>query len=321
MLFDIIKRLAEDTGLHLEQDRLALVNIANRSAEMLYKRLECNAIMREVTVLVPTNLVISLPSFIGPLRGMRESQTDINFDLNTQSYPRFIKNDWQYKWKNWRELQGSAIGAGLNVIAPLTIEVSAVEATPVTIKISGKTNNAQRLEESILLNEVSATTTKSFGPHIDSIACFDARQYDITIKDDDGNEIAILYNNESKTHYKLIDVSEFHWSRDVSDGNTTVELLYKQPFYKFINDSDEFAAQGYEDAIYFGAMSLWAAPQQGKEQLALMYGQQAMLEPQSDKSNEELHQNKKLQFGRNPFYNQIRRSHYNVPFLNGSAGN
>lgn len=315
MLFDIIKRLSEDTGIHLTQQRDALVNIVHRAAEMIYNRLECNAIMREVTVLVPENMVISLPSFIGPLRGLKESSIDTNVPLYPMMFPRYMKNDWQYKWKNWIEMPPSPIFQNLNAIAPITFEVAQVEGTGITVKVSGQTPNANRLEEVLLLNSVLKATTNSFGPRIDSIVSFDERQFDITVKDDDGNIIALLYNNQNKTHYKLINVAQYTWSKDVADGTTTMEILYKHPYWKMINDSDEFPAFDYENAIYFLSMSLWAAPQQGKEALAATYFQQSMLEPQATKGSEEQLQQKTIQMGRNPLYNAIRRKYYNISFF------
>lgn len=316
MLYDIIKRLSEDTGVHLEQQRTDLVNLVHRAAEPLYRRLECNAIMREVTVLVPSNQVITVPSYIGPMRGLRESVIDNNFALNTMMAPRFVKNDWQYKWKNWRELPGSAIYTDLDVVAPLTITVSAVEGTGVTVHIIGQTNTGQRIEEEVVMDATSKTTTNSFGPNIFTIACFDERQYDISIQDDNDQVVAILYNNENKTHYRKFDVSEFNWSKDVSDGTTTVDLLYKHPYWKMLNDADEFPADGYEDAIYFAAMALWAVPQQGKESMAAAYMQQSLIEPIATKNSEEEKQVKKLQFERHPLYNQIRRRYYHIPVVN-----
>ena len=311
MFKDILTRVAEDTGYHVTQDRTLLTKLIHRAAEMIYNRLECNAIMREATVLVPENMVISLPSFIGPLRGIKESSIERNFKVNPMMYPRYVKDDWTYKWKNWRELRVSPIHTNLGAVGPLTLTVAAVESTPVTVKIVGQTDTAARIEEEVVMSATSMSTTNSFGPNVYSIVCFDTRTKDITIKDDTNTEVAILYNNEQKTHYKLYDVSEYQWSKDVSDGTTTIEILYKHPLFQMINDADEFPAQGYENAIYFEAMALWAAPQQGKEQLAAAWHQQAMIEPITTKDNEESMLNKKLNFGRNPVYGATRRYYHN----------
>lgn len=316
MLKDLIIRIAEDTGYHPTQDRVAIINLVHRAAEMLYNRLECNAIMREVTVLVPENKVISLPSFIGPLRGLREARIDVNFNLNPQMYPRFVKNDWEYKWKNWRELRTSPIHTNLGAIGPLTFSVAAVETTPVTLKIVGQTDTANKVEEELVLDSVTKSTVNNFGPNVFNIACFETRNHNIIVKDDTDTEVAVLYNNEQKSFYKLYDISEFYWSKDVADGTTTIEILYKHPYVKMLNDADEFPAPVYENAIYFEAMALWAAPQQGKEQLASAWHEQALIEPNATKQSEEEMLNKRMRFGRNPLYNQIRRRHYNVPFAN-----
>lgn len=322
MFKNILTRVCEDTGYHPTQDRQAIINLVDRAAFMLYNRLECNAIYREVTCLVPENKVIALPSFVGPLRGIKEAVTDINFDLNTQSYPRFVKNDWQYKWKNWVELRSSCIHTSLPSVAPLTFTVAAVETVPITIKIVGQTANSQRIEEELVLDATSKETANSFGPNLFTIACFNTgRVYDVTVKDDDGNTIAVLYNNEEKTEYKLYDISQYSWSKDVADGTTAIEILYKHPYFRMQNDADEFPADGYDNAIYFQSIALWAAPQTGKEALTSAMQAQALIEPKATRDNDEQKMNKKMQFGRNPLYNAIRPRLFNSRYYTNTTYN
>jgi hypothetical protein len=307
MLKDIITLIAQDTGMDVVQDRAALIQMSNRAAKDLYNKVERNFLRREITVLVPENKVVALPDFVGPLRGIAEATFDIMVPLQTRMQPRYTKSDRQYKFHNWRDLGYTPIHTSLDSIAPLTIEVVAAEATPVTLKIIGQTANSARIEEEIVLDAVTKETTNSFGPDIFAIACLDKnRVYDIIIKDDDGDEIARLANNAKECKYKLIDVSEYPWNLDSADG-TLIDLCYKIPFVDLSNDADSYAFS--DSAVHFNAMAIWLAPQTGKEASAGGYQQQALLELNSEKESDELSNERKFQFERNPYYGAVRRQH------------
>jgi hypothetical protein len=93
MLLDVLTRVATDLSLSPTDNRNRLIDLLNRGAREMYNRLECNRIYFERTVLVPRNKIITLPSYVGELRGMRTSISEMPFDIFGLSGPRYVKKN------------------------------------------------------------------------------------------------------------------------------------------------------------------------------------------------------------------------------------
>jgi hypothetical protein len=123
-----------------------------------------------------------------------------------------------------------------------------------------------------------------------------------------GNIVATLYNNEFKTSYIIVDVSTYAWLNQTGDGHTSlVEVLYKTKFYKFFNDTDEFCADGYDDAIAYKALGLYFQGQEGKEQDAILYNALCKNVCDSNVSSAEKGQTLKIAHAPNPVYQIFRK--------------
>jgi len=80
----------------------------------------------------------------------------------------------------------------------------------------------------VTMNAASKTTVNLFGPQIYNIACLSPdRTADISISDANGNLLAVLYNMDNQTRYKVIDVSTFPWGYADASGNNLVDVLFK----------------------------------------------------------------------------------------------
>lgn len=308
MLIDVLTRVAADTGIDAVQQRSLLLRHIQNAASEMHKQLECTKILREVSLIVPKDAVVALPYFVGELRGMRMHTNDIPFNLHPIGNPRYTNDTWQYKFKNWRDLGESAIKLSLNSVSPLTLIVNAIEDPVVEILIAGQTANSERIEEVIELDATSKTTTNSFGLGIFAIACNTTRTYNVIIHDSDGNEIAILYNNQRKTRYKLVDVSKMFWSLDTIDGQTVIDVLYKEPLPLYANDTDVFpAGDDYDDAWYFMAMHFFFKPLPDKQEQAGSFRSQSEAAMITAESGDKEGQLKKMTFGRNKYYGHFRK--------------
>lgn len=308
MFLDVLTRVAADTGLHVVDKRTALNKLLHSAAKQMHNQLECSKIYREVTLVVAPDAVVSLPSFIGELKGMRIHTNEIPFDLANIGNPRYTNNTLQNWYKNWRDLGESPVHTVLNDVAALTIEVVAVEIAPITLIINGQTNKAQRIEEKILIDAVSKTTVNLFGPKLYSIGCASSnRTCDITIKDVNGTEIALLANNQSESRYKIVDVSKVFWPADTSAGESLIDVLYKVPCTILSQDSDVFyAGSDYDDAWYNFAMYFYYKPVQNRQNDAATHHADAVAFMQSAKESGEGAQLKKLSYGRNKFHGLFR---------------
>ena len=311
MLIDVLTRLAADTGLEPTQQRPALINLLNNAAKELHRMLECNRVYREITLAVPPDSVVALPSFIGELKGMRMHTNELPFDLNSISSPRYTSNTLGYKFKNWRDLGDCATMALPSVVGPLTIATTGIETPNAVISINGQTNFAFSTEEQVTLANNVNLSQMLWGPRIDKISCITQRHCDINIYDANKVLLATLHNNEVKTRYKLVDVSQVFWTLDTFDGMSLIDVLYKIPLNMLINDSDSLpAGDEYDDAWYFLAYHLHLLPQQGRDAEATSALQKAIQMLQTAKDSSEKSIVKKLQFGRNRFYGIFRKYRY-----------
>lgn len=306
MLLDIVQTFCMNTGY--DPNQLApILNYINRGAKDLYNALEADALLRETVLVVPSGTQISLPPWIGELRGLREYGWSNTVPINEIGVPRFSSDTQKYRWRNWT-LKGKEPLANAIINASVIILTSfAVEQIPAQVTISGRSANSQAISETVSLTSVvdgvvTATTTNSFA-QISSIISTSVRQYDIFVSDVSGNPLAKLYNNEQKTEYIICDVSQYYWLAQVGDGATTLmEVLYKTKFYKFANLTDEFPAAGYDDAIAYKAIALWAINQEGREALALQMNEFAKGVIDSNVSNAEKGQVLKISFQKNSTY-------------------
>lgn len=274
MLIDILSRLSADTGLHVEQKRTLLLTYINHAAKELHKKLECNRMHREMTVAVPSNKIISLPSLVGETKGFRFTEHAATIDLESLNQPKYTSNVETFKLTNFRDLGDSPVHTLPQNIGKLKVYPKGIESSPITLCISGATNSAARVEERILVNNIAGhETMKLFTPDINSIMCASNRTYDIVIKDAAENEIAVLNNNERRTRYKLIDVSEFGWTSDTDNNETLIDVLYKVPATELINDSDMFYTddESYDEAWYCMAMHLFLDPLKDRKEDSMIY--------------------------------------------------
>lgn len=309
MLLDVLTRVAADTGYKVTQQRTALLDLLNAGAREMYDSLECNHIYREVTVVVPRDKLVSLPSLIGDLRGMRAHTTDYPFPLQSISAPRYVDENWNYKVKNWRELGHSPVHTFVAAVGALTIEAPVV-SDGATLLISGQTATAERLQEEIEIDGSPKVSSTQFGPTIHMISCVNERSCNITIKDVNGNEIAVLYNTENETRYLIVDVSEVFWSVDTASDETLIDVCYKHPLWRLTQDTDVFpAGSRYDNAWYHLCMHKYFSPMENRRTDASeergLYSA-ALVEA---KGSAEQNIEKKISFGRNKFYNMFRRQH------------
>jgi hypothetical protein len=319
MYYDVAQRLAVSAGLDLVRQKNTINLLLNNGAKELYDRLECNKLLWENTLRVPVNKVVSLPNYLGELRGIRSSISGVLIDIQGMSQPRYTSNTWKYRWKNWRDLGESAVQQLPSLVGPLTV-TSIVQNPPITLLISAQTNSAFRIEERLLLDAEIKQTTNLFGPQIYQIACMSNRDCDITISDANGIILAVLPNTDRKTRYKMVDVSQFPGLLDVSDstGNTSlIDVLYKVPLRKLTEDSDSFpSGDAYDNAWYYFALWLYYLPMQNKAKETGEAFAAALVAAQSVKDGTEKSIDKRINFGRNKYFDMFKRR-----FFYGSSSN
>jgi hypothetical protein len=304
MLIDVLNRVAGDSGLDAVQQRTKLLKLLNNAQREIRNELDSNALLREVSVVVMPNNIVALPPMIGDIKGIRQHNTELLVPLQSQ-VPRYSENTLAYKWRNWRDLGESPYHTTPANIDVITFETSVLEDAIVVV--NGKTNVAANAVESVTLDASPKSTTGLFDPAIVSISSVSARTVDITVKDGTDTEIAVLYNNESKTRYKLIDVSELPWPIDTDAGEALIDVLYTLPYKELINDTDVFPAGDiYDEAWYCRAMSLYYRPLANRGNDAANFRALSLVALKNIKDVQERGIEKHVTFGRNKFYDTIR---------------
>lgn len=255
MLYNVLHDVAKDTGLHPIQQRETLLRHLQNAADDMHTLLDCNGIQREVTLAVMPNSLISLPYFVGKLIGMRRVTNDDLIDVHSIGFPRFVRNTQHYKLNGWRVIGDSAIRRFPEAdAAQLTFSCPVIENAVVTV--CGDTNTSESFEESVTMDALVVQGNAVFGKNITKIASMSNRTANITIADLYGNTLAILYNNQIQTFYKIVDVSEVYWSVDTTNEESLIDVWYKLPKKKFVKDTDSFyAGDEYDNAWYFMALS------------------------------------------------------------------
>lgn len=314
MLLDVITRVAADTGIDLTRQRSELLSLYNAASRMFHNQLQSNKMYREVTLVVPPDQIISLPPYIGEIKGLRVHTTEMLIPLQTLNVPRYTNSTLLYKIKNWRDLGDSPVQTNLTVVGQLTLACNNIENPPAIVKITGQTNNANKVEEVVTMSSNVITTQNQFGPRIDIIASFSSRLNDITIQDLNGNTLAVLFNQYSKTRYKLIDVSQIFWPMsDTIGGQSFIDVCYKLPFLLAKNDTDSFAGgDDYDEAMYHMCMHLHYLPMGGKENQSAQELARATMLLKSVKDGTEDGVHKKINWGRNKFYSLFTRGRHRM---------
>lgn len=304
MLIDVLNRVAADSGLDAVQQRSKLLRILNNAQREIRNELENSALLREVSVVVMPNSIVALPPMIGEIKGIRQHNTELLVPLQSQ-VPRYSENTLAYKWRNWRDLGESPYHTTPTNIDILTFESAVLESAVITV--NGKTNTAANAVESVTIDASPKDTTSLFDPAIISISSASTRTVDITVKDGTDTEIAILYNNENKTRYKLIDVSELPWPIDTELGEALIDVLYVLPYRDLSNDTDIFPAGDiYDEAWYCRAMSLFYRPLANRANDSANFRALSLVNLKNIKDTQERGIEKHITFGRNKFYDTVR---------------
>lgn len=308
MLIEVLTRISAETGLSATQKRATILAYMGQAADDMHKLLECTKIYREVTLVVPPNKVVTLPSFIGELRGLRMHTNELPFDVNSIAQPRYVSTTLAHKFKNWRDLGESALSQTLSAATRLDIVPAGNETTAATYKIAGPTVSSTYIEETV----IGAGTTANVFIDVTSFSSTNDRQFDTLLKEAGTNTIvSSLPNNQSKARYKWIDVSLIFWTIDTNDQGSLIDVLYKVPKTKLINDTDSFyTGEDYDEAWYSMSMYHYFRTIQNRLADAQTMRQSALAMLQTAKDSSEAGTMKKIQFGRNKFFGLFRKYRY-----------
>jgi hypothetical protein len=274
----IRNKCAADVGIDLsDATQLALLDRKiNEAAKELYESDDLVGCLREqIFQIDPADEQITLPWYVYQVRGVRQDERRTKIERNDMR-PRYSTKDWgpEHRWR-WRFKGYTPLAMQPTNYAPFIVSIPVAETVAFNVIITGCTTTASRVADQLTfaVGDISKTATKQFQPGqlpecVESIKKDRWTQQDVTIKDADGNAIAVIPNSELESRNMLVHVSDFQ-GMTVADV-FCVEVLYKLRFSPMYLDYDEFFCRGYDDAIYFKFLERWWSIREGKAQDALL---------------------------------------------------
>jgi len=284
----ILTRISSDLGISIttESELDWAITKVNELAKELYDSKDIKDCLREVTINLDTDdegpvfsSLVSLPHFVGELRGIRYSNiTGGKIPLNDMR-PRYHSgkgwgaNSFAIPYRLVRE--DAPIKHDIVNASVLTISVDVAESVDVHVVVVGQTDNSSRVQEIITLT-AGQLTVDSVGnfEEIESISKLEYTNNDIIITDVESNEIATIPNNSLQSLYKWLELNDANASiagtAALSGQLSAIDLLFKQRFMPFVNLYDEFVCRGCDSILFYKFAAWYEAKTPGYEQRALM---------------------------------------------------
>jgi hypothetical protein len=266
----VLREVSAALGFHPEtvpDDRTYLVNQINKACKELHEGrdlINCNR--EQLFSLSPQTQQISLPHYVGQIRGVRNYYTRRQITLHDMR-PRYQSGGWTEGLLAWRDKYRSPLLRDLSSHAPITLRIPKEEAAAFTVAVTGATPNSSRVTEVVTFapGEKSKQTTNSWAS-IDAITNVALHTYDVSVYDVDCDLIAVLPNSEFQSDYKVVQVLDF--IAIAPSSPYMVEVLYKIRFQPMKDDFDQFCCPGYDDAIIWKTMSFLYAKKDMEKSVA-----------------------------------------------------
>ena len=299
----ILRRVSSEAGysnlVNNAAQHAVLIDRINEACDEIWDTCDLPGCLKEVTVKVPANKIIALPPFVGKPRAARETNyCNWKWPLRTL-LPRYNDTNWSQRWNNFGMRGTGAIQRDVSNAAPPTLTIPVADST--VIHITGATAESMQITEDITMDAVTKVGTKSFTQY-HSISKDNVNNYDVTVKDADTNELAILYNCFYNTRYTLLDVSQYpSWSSDCVDGSRLMDILYKDLLKRLENDGDAFPVEGFDNILIDKTLQL-IMEKRGKTEEAVATDAKIQRSLNKKINAEEIGTEANMQFEPNPFY-------------------
>ncbi len=271
----ILTRAGAKMGLNPKDplQRQVLLAYANEAAEELYSMSDPPGSLVEQNFKVNGDQSITFPAEFGKLRAIRESASMQIWHIN-QMRPRYNQFNWVDMWRNWRVKNTQTLMNSVTNQTVGVITVLQVESPPIQVSVTGPTNQANSISETIIMDSISKQTVNAYLDY-SSVKKDRVNNYDVTLSDLDGRMLTVIPNNLLWSQYQLVDISAAPWlPQNTSKLDNYVEVLYKKALTWLQNDEDEYPAFNMDRILVNKILQLWAEEQE-KVDIALAYDTKA----------------------------------------------
>jgi hypothetical protein len=255
-LLHILKLAAAKEGIQIDDANQKALIIAriNEAARELWESTDfAEALEEEVFDLNVSSQVVALPWYVEYLRGWRYFENRITGETAAKKnrYQDGYGNEvWTFRW---RHVKFHPLQRSIENESVLKLSIPQVETVAFTVNIIGATPNASRVQETLTFNvgDTEKTSAGNFKEQFVAIVKDKAIQYDLTVKDVNGNILAVVPNHRTESKYHLVQVLDYdNYTFGVT--NSSVEVLFKRKYSDMVNDYDEFLyGDKYDKAIFW----------------------------------------------------------------------
>lgn len=265
----ILQVAGAKTGLNPASttSRQVLIRWANEACEEIYYESDIVNSQYEQAFRVNGDQTISMPWYVGPIRGIREVDSQIVWSTNRMR-PRYAQFNWPDSWRNIRLIGERALQATITNQSVAVITVPVVENPPIQVTITGPTATASSVSETVTMTSLQMQTANNF-LDITSVKKNVINTCDVTITDIDGKVLTVIPNNRYDARYQIYDVSICPWlAVATSSLEHYVEILFKWALMPLYNDADEFINTSKHDFVIVTKMVQIWNEEQGKADIA-----------------------------------------------------
>lgn len=250
-LKNILADVVADVGGSTSNDseKAIIVKRINDAAEEIYNCEDLSGSLREQVFDLNTDTQqISLPNYVGEIRGMRYYDARLKITLNDMM-PRYHYGLGNEVWPlKYRVLTKSPLATFITNQSVLKVTSPLASLENFTVTIVGSTPNSSVVRETLnfSVGDLTKTTVANFETVV-SITKSSPTTYDLIVSDVEDTELARIPNAALNSEYIIVQVLDFE-----STNPNTIEVLYKHRLFPFVNEYDEFpAGSAYDKAIYW----------------------------------------------------------------------
>lgn len=260
MLLYILQEFSKETGHPISSaaSRNSALEKINKAARELYDTTDLPGCLREqVFTFDPTNKMVTLPSYVGQIRGVRRYESTERIKLEDLR-PRYHSDKSFQSIFEWRIKQIVPVLRTPENSAPYKITATSANGEAFKVYISGVTDVAQSDIDvfEFDVSDVEKIGTKVFLTSPLAITKDKLTTVNLSVFDASDNLIAEIPNNERQSRYTLVQVLDDKNDFNASSGDCNCyEILYKLQLTTLKNDYDVFPCDGYDDAIVWKAVS------------------------------------------------------------------
>lgn len=317
MLLDILTDIEIEIGkAGTPGNEAARIYRINKAAEELHDASDFEEAMDEAIFnFNPTTegaQTITLPPYIFKVRGARyaDGRCPISIDdiRNRYNFQWYCENETWYLKPRYKGQ--SPLARDINNQSTVTLTVPIEEPSEFTVVITGTTDRANRVSETITFTTTDLEK-ESVGNYtkIESIVKSRITQSDVTILDAEENELGRILNSEYQSQYTLYQIMDEESGTTLPSNFSGTEILYKKKFQPFKNPQDTFfGTSRYDKAIFWKFME--HRVKDVKEAKAFQVKCQQVLSQMYE--NDSAGKRKKINFRPSPFYQ--------MPYLYGKFG-